>query len=385
MTSQNKNYISIVPLCGFISGLIFQLHIHTATVPFLIISSSLLIAIACLFWLRQSYLSLLRLFFIYSLATCAGYLIASYHQTRWNQKQTALMTKPFTVYGYVSDVVPLSSRPYMAAVHVTIQSLEQHKNSYNYHNCLLLHYMPYTQAPPIGSAALFTAIKPARKIPTGDIGQYVRKNNIIHQLFSKSDMLSYCYSQDKRESSLLSGYKQWACTVRAHFYQRIVAALSPIGKLYVGLMFFGTREAGTDDIRMLFNRWGLAHFLARSGLHIVIFVFLVSFLLRLIPIHNRLKDIFLFIICIVYDALSWSSVSFLRAWLIAILVIMRSMLGRHTSYLHLLCLSCIAILANNPCHLISLDFQLTYALTFTLALLSNLFSKNDTSAPGIKP
>ncbi len=381
MTKHPKNYTPLIPLVGFIAGLTLQLHQQANSLFFCCIIALLAaIGMCWRYWLR-TYSS--RMILIATLTCSAGYLIGSYHATIWEQKERALMSSTFNVTGYVSDVVPLLSRPYLAAVHITIESLEQADNPHNYQQSLLLHYIPCKQAPPVGATAAFTAIKPAKKLPAGEFTQYVRKNNIVHQLFSKHDMAAYNYTAAPA-LTLQTRCRQWLSTVRARFYQGIMATLSPLSKLYAGLMFFGTKEAGSDDIRTLFTRWGLAHFLARSGLHIVIFVFLVSLLLRVVPVHKRIKDLFLFIICIIYDALSWSSVSFLRAWLIAILIIVRKFLGRHTSYLHLLSLSCIGILAYNPCHLISLDFQLTYALTFTLTLLGDLFNKPTASKPALK-
>ncbi len=368
MTNIATPHPSLLLLIAFVSGLALHLRLEPISAFFMLIGVYFLVAT---FLWRNSHANIILASL---LACCAGYLLSSYHQIAWREKQSALMNAPFDVQGYVSDVVPLASRPYLAAVHVTIQRLEQPNNTCKYTNNILLHYMPCKHAPPVGSFATFTQIKPLKKVPDGDIAQYLRKNNIIHQLFSKSDMASHLYATGPLATSLLTRFRQWICTVREHFYQHITTTLSPISKIYVGLMFFGNKQPDSDETRTLFCRWGLAHFLARSGLHIVIFVLLVSAILRSVPVHATLKEVLLFIICLIYDALSWSTVSFLRAWLIALLVIMRSLLFRHTSYLHLLSLSCIIILANNPVHLTSLDFQLTYSLTFTLALLGNLFA-----------
>jgi len=368
MTNITTPYASLLLLTTFIGGLALHLQLDTLNAVFTLIGPCFLV-VAFLWRHTHTDLILGSL-----LACCAGYLLSSYHQIVWNEKQSTLMNGHFDVQGYVSDVVPLSSRPYLAAVHVTIQTLTQPNNAYSYKNDVLLHYVPCKYAPPVGSFATFTHIKPSKKLPSGDIAQYLRKNNVIHQLFSRSDMTSHLYATGPLATSLLTRFKQWICTMRARFYEHVTNRLSPLSKIYVGLMFFGNKQPESDETRTLFGRWGLAHFLARSGLHIVIFVLLVSFIFGSVPIHSALKELLLFVICLIYDALSWSTVSFLRAWLIALLVIMRSLLGRHTSYLHLLSLSCIIILAHNPLHLTSLDFQLTYSLTFTLALLGNLFT-----------
>jgi competence protein ComEC len=310
--------------------------------------------------------------------TTAGYCLTEFHAQRWQKLITPLKQQPFAVTGYVANVAPLAARPYMASVHIVIQSLTQEGNSNCYDGMHLVNYMPIKSAPPVGSDVSIAEIKPQQTRITEDISLFLRKNNIIHQLFNRTDFATCTYTNSP-SPSILQKPQQYGVAWRNRFYRRCTEGLSPLSKLYVGLIFFGNKEPGCDDVRMRFGHWGLAHFLARSGLHIVIFVLLITLLLRMVPIHSNAKHLLLFAVCLLYDALSWSSISFLRAWLLALLLIARHFIGRHTMYVHLLCLSAIGILAYNPCYLMAVDFQLTYALTFALTLFSGLL-KTNTSA-----
>jgi ComEC/Rec2-related protein len=373
MSSHTKNYSPLVPLCGFIAGTALGLYLPLPV--FMLYAGAATITTSTIFYWQQSPIARVALIALF--ACNAGYFFTNHHNTIWQEKQIRLMGRPFAIQGYVSDVNPLASRPYLATVTITIESLEQQGNHYTYKNDSLLHYLPYKLAPRVGSAACFIGIKPLKKPPRTEIRAFLQKNKIVHQIFSQHDVMYHNYTDPTAATTLSwwSRLHQWLCCKRAAFYQQATTLLSPVAKIYTGLMFFGAKEPGSDDIRALFGRWGLAHFLARSGMHIVIFVFILSLLLRAIPIHSSGKDIFLLLICIIYDALSWSSVSFLRAWLIAVLIIIKKLLGRNTPYLHFLCLSCIVILAYNPWHLTSLDFQLTYALTFALTIFGDIFTQ----------
>jgi len=313
-----------------------------------------------------------------ALMATAGYTLATYHTMQWTELTTPLQQRSFSIVGHVADVSPLSMRPYMAAVSIAIDQLTQAGNRHNYAGYTLVQYQPLRTAPAVGSVVAMAGIRPAKqRAGNVDFTSYLRKNNIVHQLFNRADYALYTCRPPQNESWLsnpTSAMRLW----RNQFYSRLTSGLSVTAKGFVGLMFFGCKEPKSEDVRDLFGRWGLAHFLARSGLHIVIFVLLLTLLLRLFPCHQRAKSLLLFVVCLIYDALSWSSVSFLRAWILALLIITRNLIGRHTSYLHLLCLSCIGILAYNPCYLTSIDFQLTYALTFALTLFSGTFtSKKD--------
>lgn len=118
--------------------------------------------------------------------------------------------------------------------------------------------------------------------------------------------------------------------------------------------------------------WGISHYLARSGLHMVIFICIWFFLLNLLPISFTLKQIILIIIGLVYHYLSWPSISFLRALISFLLFKSCTLLQVSSHLLHLLSLVTIGVLFNNPMQLFFLDFQLSFGLTFALAWFNNV-------------
>lgn len=135
-------------------------------------------------------------------------------------------------------------------------------------------------------------------------------------------------------------------------------------------IFLGNRTAVKKQMDLAkepFKSWGVSHYLARSGLHLVIFAVIWHFLLSLIPISYLLKQIFLLILILIYALLSWSSVSFERALLMFIIYKICLLSRTPSHYIHLITLVTFIVLCINPLQLFFLDFQLSFGITFALA------------------
>lgn len=125
-----------------------------------------------------------------------------------------------------------------------------------------------------------------------------------------------------------------------------------------------------DKVADQFKEWGIVHYLARSGLHLVIFIILWELLCGFIPIRFGYKQSLLLIITMIYFILSWPSVSFMRALIIFIIHKWCALSRRPTHFLNTLLTTCCIILIINPMQLFFLDFQLTFTLTGALAWLA---------------
>src|SRR3990167_3930800 len=124
---------------------------------------------------------------------------------------------------------------------------------------------------------------------------------------------------------------------------------------------------------MLFQQWGLSHVLARSGLHLVIFVFIWRWLLNFLPLSFYRKNLLLLFISLVYALCSWPSVSFIRAWYALIFYFFCALFLRRPSHtLHIISLVYCIILFLNPLQLFFLDFQLSFLLTYALTWMGEL-------------
>jgi ComEC/Rec2-related protein len=146
--------------------------------------------------------------------------------------------------------------------------------------------------------------------------------------------------------------------------------LSPSTYTLFALLFLGKSEQ--TDLYETFAWWGISHHLARSGLHLVLFLMLLRTTLCLIPGRYEYKTILLMVLATMYGILSWSSISFLRAYCGCVAYCMYDLLWIPTSALHVVCLVTLAVLIYQPAQLFFLDFQLSFGLTWALAFLSHV-------------
>ena len=148
--------------------------------------------------------------------------------------------------------------------------------------------------------------------------------------------------------------------------------LAPTTFNLLATVFLGHKRAGTpsetQQIRDQFQVWGLAHFLARAGLHMIIIALLIKLLLLALQVPARLTSPAIMVIALLYHQLSWPSVSFLRALYMVILYESCKLFNLQIDGLHLLNLIFISALIMNPAQIFFLDFQLSFALTYALVL-----------------
>lgn len=178
--------------------------------------------------------------------------------------------------------------------------------------------------------------------------------------------------------------RRWWWSLRNNTFQNIMSQLSPCTASYYSLIFLGKKDPDvTDQLRRTFNFWGLSHYLARSGIHIVLFILIWKFILSFLPIHLAFKRILLVIICGSYGLLSWASTPFIRAYYSFLLTEGGRLFGLHVHFFHMLTIICVLMLLFNPMQLFFLDFQLTFGLTFALGWLSmyqNHYNKKNYAA-----
>jgi len=168
--------------------------------------------------------------------------------------------------------------------------------------------------------------------------------------------------------------------LKQKIYQQLQAKMSPQSFTLLSSLFLGNRfinKQKVDQLADQFKQWGISHYLARSGLHLTIFALIWYAFLRLLPIAFFFKQFLLLLLGITYFMLSWSSVSFLRAFYSFLLCSMGTLLGAffgvRSQFLHTLTLVTLFILFLSPAQLFFLDFQLSFLLTFGLAWISNTY------------
>jgi ComEC/Rec2-related protein len=168
---------------------------------------------------------------------------------------------------------------------------------------------------------------------------------------------------------------RWIHHVRNRIWQSLNQEMSPITFSLFSSLFGGNKDIDQYQarrVRTSFKTWGLSHYLARSGAHLVIFACLWLVFLRAIPCSLLFKHILLVIILLMYSFLTWPSLSFDRALCMTLMVQITQLFQHSTTSLHVLCLVTLFTLISNPFHLFFLDFQLSFGFSYALIWLAHI-------------
>jgi hypothetical protein len=209
-------------------------------------------------------------------------------------------------------------------------------------------------------------IKPVKD---DNFGLYLLKEGIDATVFTTKPTLTIINHPPYSVARALSVWRETMLKKLKHKF-------SPLTFTLFSSLFLGNRTIGKTYQPTLiekFRLWGISHHLARSGLHVVIFCYGWEHILRYLPLPFIVKQLLLIALMAVYALLSWSSISFLRAFLcfICYRICCIFMAPPHTMYT--LMLVCGMVLVYNPVQLFFLDFQLSFLLTFALAWFNQLY------------
>jgi len=201
------------------------------------------------------------------------------------------------------------------------------------------------------------------KKPTNtSFAHYLLKEKTVATLFIPSNKLKFIFKPTYHLSRFIK--KQ-----RALILNNIKKKMSSNLFLFFKAVFLGEPTAKKNILleKKLFKNWGLLHYTARSGLHLILFILFWSTFFSTLPIHTTKKQIFLLIITSIYTALSWPSIPFSRAFNTYILYKIGTLLKFQTNLFYILIIISYLTLIQNPILLFFLDFQLSFGLTGALA------------------
>ncbi|MGM9878488.1 MAG: DNA internalization-related competence protein ComEC/Rec2 [Bacilli bacterium] len=144
---------------------------------------------------------------------------------------------------------------------------------------------------------------------------------------------------------------------------------------YISSLIFGNNSYLDEDVLSSYRENGISHLFAISGLHISVFIMIISFLLDKIRVNNILKSLILVFFLLFYMFLTNFSMSVLRAGIFTILLVFNKLFKLEIPSINLLLLTFVIIVVNNPLNLNNVGFQYSFLVTLFLILFSNLFNK----------
>ena len=173
----------------------------------------------------------------------------------------------------------------------------------------------------------------------------------------------------------------------------------PEGKILQALIL-GEKKEIPKDVRDKFNRAGVSHVLAISGLHIGIIAFFSVLLVRCIMKSSeylllrfnifKVSALFAFFPIIIYAFIAGFGISTVRATIMILTFLVAMLCGRERELFNTLALAAFVILVISPTALFDISFQLSFsavaAIMFIAPRLSSLIPKwnnNKKILPGI--
>jgi len=166
-------------------------------------------------------------------------------------------------------------------------------------------------------------------------------------------------------------------TARQYLTQQFKLKLSPQAYGLLTSIFLGNPDKNNIyAYHKSFSWWGLNHYLARAGLHTLILFLMLGFFISIFTSRFMTKTILHIGVSTFYYLLTWQNIPFVRAFLVLIGGQCCHLLKIPINTLHLLNLIVLSYLIFNPQALFFLDFQLTFAITYTLVLIGRYTQKS---------
>jgi competence protein ComEC len=369
MKQQAVHTIIFTPLFSFMAGILCYEYL-TPSILMLMPTFFITIYLSCKAHLNdfdknQSFIGIIIIFFL------AGMLLLGIHRQKHTLLASHISQKPLDIVACITEKTATPRSRIKETLLLSIKKNKYHsENTYNHYRYQILCYTESPTQLEVDDTIELTNIslrkpkniKTATSNPT--FNTYLYKENIAGTFFTKE--LPYTQIARPRLS-----IKRYGHNKRNSIVAGLKRKLSPTAFKLVSCIFFGDKKIlKNNPLKDSFNFWGISHYLARSGLHVMILLLVLTFSLRPLPLHHYVKRILIILFCLIYGFLSWSSIPFFRALMIFFLCEMGAFFYRKTYTIHLLGLVCLMILTFNPFQLFFLDFQLSFLLTAALCWFS---------------
>ncbi len=360
--TQNFHLINISPLflitLSFIIGIIF----HTLLMPLSILCATLLCFVP--FLQQHAFFKQLILcsFFIY-----AGACLHHKELRDYDNFYTLFENKKITITGTVIDKNEVISQyKKLDAITVAINTIATDQFAQT-SNKTMIFYTKSNTSIFVGDTVAFYDIL-CKRPSSNDFQRYQIKEQVVATIFD--DAPKYNINHHPTWS-----LRNWIWKQKKRLLDSLKNKFSDTCFRFFTSLFLGNRACVKNSLEATneqFKIWGISHFLARSGLHLALFLLIWHTIFCFIPIPLTSKQLIVTLLSCTYFILTWTSAPFTRSF--ALFMIGKLCLFTKTSFhlLHYVTLVCLCFLLYCPLYLFFLDFQLSFILTFALAWFNQL-------------
>lgn len=174
-------------------------------------------------------------------------------------------------------------------------------------------------------------------------------------------------------------FKYKVLSLRKHTISFTNSLLPPDSAGIVQALTVGDRFYVEDEVLTAYQKLGVVHLLAISGLHVGILTAGLFYIMIRLGITREKASILLLLFLPLYVMLTGAAPSVLRAALMSGVYLAGSLVKWRVHSATAICLSYIVLLLFNPYHLFEAGFQLSFAVSFSLILSSSIFQQVKTS------
>ncbi len=351
-----------LPLISLITSIVLYFHWHKQTISgvFIVIYGLILI-----YFVIKSKSKLSRQIALTTLViTSLGLARMAFLTHHFDQFPFDAITIPASLHGSVIHKTKAPSSRLKYRFTIALQSITVNKSQITTPYTIHLYTRANTDIE-VGDTVEIHNIR-IKNPAAHSYKQYLMKEGIAASAFSNT--LDYTIKHRP-----LYSISRWRFQCRDKILHSFKSALSRPTFAFFSSLFLGEKETCKKEIERIqkqFKLWGALHYLARSGLHLVIVISMYEILIRLLPLSFAIKHMLLLLLGLIYFAFSWPSISFIRAFIIFLFYKFFILFKLPTHFLHILLATCCIILIINPLQLFFLDFQLSFCLTFALGWLN---------------
>ncbi|MBM7649973.1 competence protein ComEC [Bacillus ectoiniformans] len=214
-------------------------------------------------------------------------------------------------------------------------------------------------------AGELTEPKSARNRNGFDYKDFLSANQIYWLLEVKQLRLSSCH---QNTSSLITKIQVWRIAALAHIHETFPANLEAAA----AALLFGDRSLLDEELTAVYQRLGIIHLLAISGLHVGLITAFVYYCLIRFGVTKENAQHILLLSLPVYTVFAGASPPVIRAVLMSVFVLLAAKYGKKISPLDALSVSFLLVSAINPYLIFQAGFQLSYTVSFSLLLSSSI-------------
>ncbi|HLW72793.1 MAG TPA: ComEC/Rec2 family competence protein [Candidatus Babeliales bacterium] len=367
--TNNFSTINIPPLFTVTLFLIIGIIWYTSLTLFLTIFM-LLLCYTLYTYIKQ--LPLPKQLILYSFFMCIGAWLHHKELHDYNDFYTFINNKKCTITGTVidkADVLVQYKKSTLITLAIDTIAVEHcTKKS----NKTLIFYTKSNNNANVGDTITLVDIQ-CKKPSSESFQRYQMKEQIVATIFDTT--ATYTINNHPTWS-----LRYWIWNQKKRLLDSLAGKLSENGFRFFSSLFLGNRaciKTSLEETNEQFKIWGISHFLARSGLHLALFILIWQAIFCIIPLPMIIKQAIISLLSCIYFILTWTSAPFTRSF--ALFILNRTCLLTKKSFhlLHYLTMVCLGFLLYCPLYLFFLDFQLSFSLTFALAWFSQLSARHE--------